>query len=64
MRVATCTITWLQGVRGIKVAMQKGAGGSSTLLRPYYLFIAPPSIEVLESRLRGRDTEKEEDVQR
>ncbi|KAJ5092777.1 Guanylate kinase [Penicillium angulare] len=31
---------------------------------PRYVFIQPPSMAVLESRLRGRGTESEEDVQR
>ncbi|PHH60526.1 hypothetical protein CDD81_1573 [Ophiocordyceps australis] len=29
-----------------------------------YVFIAPPSLQVLESRLRGRGTEKEESIQK
>ena len=29
-----------------------------------YVFIAPPSTEILESRLRGRGTEKEESIQK
>ncbi|KAJ5953003.1 uncharacterized protein N7479_011416 [Penicillium vulpinum] len=29
-----------------------------------YIFIKPPSLEVLEARLRGRGTENEEDIQR
>jgi guanylate kinase len=29
-----------------------------------YIFIAPPSMEVLEKRLRGRGTEKEESIQK
>lgn len=29
-----------------------------------YIFIAPPSLQALESRLRGRGTEKEESVQK
>lgn len=29
-----------------------------------YVFISPPSMEVLESRLRGRGTEKEESIQK
>jgi len=28
------------------------------------VFIAPPSMEILESRLRGRGTEKEDSIQR
>jgi guanylate kinase len=33
-------------------------------LSPIYLFVAPPSMEELEKRLRGRGTEKEEDVKK
>jgi guanylate kinase len=29
-----------------------------------YIFIAPPTFEALESRLRGRGTEKEESIQK
>ncbi|TAQ91485.1 hypothetical protein B7494_g248 [Chlorociboria aeruginascens] len=29
-----------------------------------YIFIAPPSMEILESRLRGRGTEKEDSIQK
>ena len=32
-------------------------------LKPHYIFIAPPSESALEQRLRGRGTEKEEDIQ-
>jgi guanylate kinase len=45
-------IDLLQGVKQIKT--------SSISAR--YVFIAPPSMEVLESRLRGRGTEKEESI--
>jgi guanylate kinase len=41
-----------QGVRNVK----------SSSLDPYYIFIAPPSMQDLENRLRGRGTEKEEDI--
>ena len=41
-----------QGVQNVK----------KSTLEPYYLFIAPPSMEALESRLRSRGTEKEEDI--
>jgi guanylate kinase len=33
-------------------------------LNAYFLFIAPPSMEDLEVRLRGRGTESEEDIQK
>merc|ERR1711907_172516 len=43
----------VQGAEGIKAAK----------LDACYLFIAPPSIEELEGRLRGRGTETEEKIQ-
>jgi guanylate kinase len=43
----------VQGVRKVKASS----------LRPRYLFVAPPSLEELERRLRGRGTETEEAVQ-
>lgn len=43
-----------QGVRQIK----------QTDLNPVYLFIAPPNMAELRSRLRGRATDSEEAVQR
>ncbi|KAL7506260.1 hypothetical protein ACHAXN_003526 [Cyclotella atomus] len=46
----------VQGVRSIK------SGTSSTSLNPIYVFIAPPSMEALEARLRGRGTEEESSV--
>jgi guanylate kinase len=42
----------IQGVKNVKMSN----------LDPLYIFIAPPSMEVLEARLRGRATEKEEDI--
>lgn len=39
-----------QGVRSLK----------KTSLKPFYLFISPPSISTLSARLRGRGTETEE----
>lgn len=44
----------VQGVRNVK----------KSLLNPYYIFIAPPSMNDLEARLRGRGTEKEEDIEK
>lgn len=44
----------IDGVRNIK----------KTDLKPYYIFIKPPSLEILEKRLRGRGTETEESIQR
>ena len=42
----------VQGVQKVK----------NSSLSPLYLFIAPPSMEILEKRLRGRGTETEEAV--
>lgn len=42
----------VQGVRNVK----------KSSLQPRYVFISPPSMVVLESRLRARGTEKEEDI--
>ena len=46
----------IQGVQAVK----------KSSLKPHYLFIAPPepALKNLEHRLRGRGTEKEEDLQR
>lgn len=52
-------------VEGVKTL--KGGGSSRTdvgCLSVAYLFVAPPSLEVLEERLRGRGTESEESVRR
>ncbi|KAI8967531.1 guanylate kinase [Mycotypha africana] len=43
----------MQGVQSVK----------KTALNPKYIFVQPPSMEILEQRLRGRGTEKEEAVQ-
>lgn len=43
----------VQGVQSVK----------QSSLEPLYLFIAPPSMEALEKRLRGRGTETEEQMQ-
>jgi len=43
----------VQGVKNVK----------KSTLNPFYVFIAPPSMQMLEERLRGRGTEKEEDIQ-
>ena len=44
----------VQGVRSVK----------KSKLKPVYVFIEPPSMQVLEQRLRGRGTETEEQIQR
>ena len=45
----------LQGVKSIR---------ADPSIDARYVFIKPPSFEVLEARLRSRSTEKEEDIQR
>lgn len=44
----------VQGVQNVK----------KSTLDPIYIFIAPPSAQALEERLRGRGTESEEDIQK
>lgn len=44
----------MQGVQSVK----------KTQLNPRYLFIKPPSLEILEQRLRGRGTETEDAIQK
>jgi guanylate kinase len=44
-------------VQGARLVRAAGIPGK-------FIFIKPPSIEVLESRLRGRGTEKEEAIQK
>lgn len=43
-----------QGVKSIR----------QTSLNPVYIFMKPPSMEVLEQRLRARNTESEESLQK
>lgn len=46
----------IQGVRKVKENV--------SLLKPYFIFIAPPSMPILEKRLRDRHTETEEEILR
>lgn len=45
----------MEGVKKIK---------ADPTIEARYVFIQPPSIEILEQRLRGRGTEREDDIQR
>lgn len=49
----------MNGVKQLKALDAQGKG-----LNCYYIFINVPSIEILESRLRGRGTETEESLQK
>lgn len=51
----------VQGVVSVKAAH---AEGRLEGLDPLYVFVAPPSLDALEARLRGRQTETEEQLQR
>jgi guanylate kinase len=51
----------VQGVVAVKAA---AAEGRLQGLDPLYVFVAPPSLEALEARLRGRNTETEEQLRR
>ena len=48
-----CANTSLKGLKQVK----------KTDLNARFLFLSPPSLEILEERLRGRGTDKEEDIQ-
>ena len=45
---------WRQGVKQVK----------KTQLNARFLFLSPPSIQILEQRLRGRGTDSEDAVQK
>ncbi|KAH6639698.1 guanylate kinase [Boeremia exigua] len=40
----------------------KQVANHPTFPRPRFLFLSPPSMDILEKRLRGRATDKEEDI--
>ncbi|KAI8059241.1 guanylate kinase [Gongronella butleri] len=46
----------------LDIDMQGVISVKKTDLAPKYIFIQPPSMEILEQRLRGRGTEKEEAI--
>lgn len=48
----------------LDIDIQGAQNVKKSSLDAYYLFIAPPSMEELEKRLRGRGTEKEDAMQR
>ena len=60
----------MQGVQILKSQLAKGEsrfGNSNSGIKsqsPYFIFLAPPSIQDLEKRLRGRGTETEESLQK
>ena len=55
----------LYSMRCISSIIMKGAQNvKKSNLNPIYIFIAPPSMQELEKRLRGRGTEKEESIQK
>ena len=48
-------------VQGVRLLRQRQAALG---MHPLYIFVRPPSLAVLEERLRGRGTETEDKVQR
>lgn len=55
----------VQGVESLRKAFGSTAAGSTQeTYVPFCIFIAPPSLEHLEERLRGRGSETEETLQR
>jgi guanylate kinase len=56
----------VEGVRSIKEYQSRQQADDNTMpiLDPKFIFIAPPSIEVLKERLKGRGTETKETLER
>lgn len=48
----------------LDIDVQGAQSVKKSSLEPIYIFIAPPSMEAVESRLRGRGTETEEAIQK
>jgi guanylate kinase len=48
----------------LDIDVQGAESVKKSSLSPIYLFIAPPSMELLEKRLRGRGTETEESIKK
>lgn len=48
----------------LKIDVQGAMAVKEKLPEAILLFVAPPSLEVLEERLRGRNTEEESDIER
>lgn len=51
-------------VLDIEMEGVKQVANHSNFPRPRFLFLSPPSMEILEERLRGRATDKEEAIQK
>lgn len=66
----TCSVAAVESVQStgkvciLDIDVQGVQNVKKSSLTPYYIFIAPPSMEILEQRLRGRGTEKEADVKK
>jgi hypothetical protein len=64
------SITSVESVQGknqiclLDIDIQGAQKVKKSSLDAHYLFIAPPSMDELETRLRGRGTEKEDAIQR
>jgi guanylate kinase len=50
----------MQGVQILQSQVQSGTSRLSE--KPIFIFLAPPSVDELEKRLRGRGTETEESL--
>ena len=51
-------------IQGAKRIKEGERDGNSCSIEPHYIFIAPPSMQALEQRLRDRGTETEEAILR
>ncbi len=52
----------MQGVQQLKKAVE--SPNSVLKSKPLFIFISPPSLELLEQRLRGRGTETDDSLQK
>jgi guanylate kinase len=48
----------------LDIDVQGAESVKKSSLKPIYIFIAPPSVKVLETRLRGRGSENEESLKK
>ncbi len=49
-------------MQGVKQLQSQLSTSTAFRSKPLYVFVAPPSLELLEERLRGRGTETEESL--
>ena len=61
-RALTSKSTWPKGGQVLPRSTCRAASRFASKFEAHLVFIEPPSLEVLESRLRGRGTDSEESI--